>query len=97
MVKAAGRALAGLLVLSVVQVLFGLAAYLRMPWHPEVAHPMIYAGALYSPPAEPWWSPFVPVVGSVLILALALVIYRGAPRAVDRHLLIRRTTPSSTF
>jgi hypothetical protein len=54
-------------------------------------HPLTYVVA------EPWWQYAVVVVGGLLGLAFAVWLYRVAPRVVDRHVFIRRSTASSSL
>jgi hypothetical protein len=95
-VTAACRALAGTVILGVILVSAEAAGYRQM-----ATYVSIDGGWWGRPPtyvvATPWWGYAVPVVGGLLGLALAIRIYRVAPRAIDRHLLIRRTTTSSSL
>jgi hypothetical protein len=102
-VTAACRALAGVLVIGVVYAFFTMLIVARLPWttlvDPQAPSPMMYrVGSFpYTPPAPPWWAYAVTGLEGLLMVAVAICLYRVAPRVVDRHVFIRRSTASSSL
>jgi hypothetical protein len=97
-VTAACRALAGVVVLGVVLVSFESAGYTPIRSHPVLGPAFCCSVMPFDPYiATPWWAYAVPVVCGLLGLALAVWLYRVAPRVVDRHILIRRSAASSSL
>jgi hypothetical protein len=105
-VTAACRAVAGVLVIGMVYAFFSMLIVARLPWmtllYPQLhaPSPMIYRGAasgFYAPLPSPWWAYAVTGLEGLLIVAVAIWLYRIAPRVVDRHVFIRRSTASSSL